>query len=166
MKREIDWTKIFLLIVVLAGGVFAVKDKIQLPTLNVDTNASLVPIPVADTEATNATRSLATARNTNTAAAAVVSDFLAALAWVIENDDNTRNGYNSSNLMLAVERGLESLVALQREVGDIDIGDALNSSLQTIWGDQTRELTIVEAARGLYACAAALQIQSGGVANH
>ena len=60
--------------------------------------------------------------------------------------------------MRNIESGLESLFILQREVGDIDVGPALNKSLQTIWGDETKTITKAVAAEGIYACAWGLQL--------
>jgi len=157
MKQQIDWGKVLLLLIVLIGGGYVAKDKlgIKFPLLTSDT--SKVPIPDPDPECRAAVQPLVAVKSTNPRAAAVLSDFLASYAWVIEHNDQ-RNTYNSSSLMKNIESGLESLFALQAEVGDIDIGDPLNKSLQEIWGDETRVLTKADAARGIYACAWGLQI--------
>lgn len=160
MSRQIDWTKICLLLIVILGGGYAAKEKLGLefPELNLDSPGSAVSIPDPSEELKSAVQPLVTARATNPRAAKVVSDFLASYAFVIENSD-VRDNYNSSALMRNIESGLESLFVLQKEVGDIDIGDALNESLQAIWGDRTKQLTKAEAANGIYACAWGLQVQ-------
>ena len=117
MSRQIDWTKICLLLIVILGGGYAAKEKLGLefPELNLDSPGSAVSIPDPIEELKSAVQPLVTARATNPRAAKVVSDFLASYAFVIENSD-VRDNYNSSALMRNIESGLESLFVLQKEV--------------------------------------------------
>lgn len=154
MRQQVDWAKVALLLVLLGGGGYVAMNKlgIKLPELGGGVADFSIPIPTPDAESKRAVKPLVTARATNPKAAKVVGDFLASYAFVIENNEQ-RNSYNSSDLMRNIESGLESLFILQREVGDIDVSDALNQSLQTIWGDQTKQIDKNEAAKGIYACA-------------
>ncbi len=147
-RRVADWLKVALLLGIAAA---ASRDKlaaIALPVFGVQ----VVSIPIPSDEMQRHVAPLHRARSTNPDAAAVVSDFLAAYAWLLEHDD-TRQGYNSSALARNIESGLESLAAIRAEVGDIDLGPALNESLQAIWGDENRQLTKAEASAGVFACA-------------
>ena len=160
MRQQVDWSKVTLLLVLLVGGGYVAMNKlgIKLPELGGGVAADFsIPIPTPVAESKRAVQPLVTARATNPKAAKVVGDFLASYAFVIENNEQ-RNSYNSSDLMRNIESGLESLFILQREVGDIDVGPALNKSLQTIWGDETKTITKAVAAEGIYACAWGLQL--------
>ena len=159
MNRQVDWGKVFLLIVVIAGIGYAAKSKlgIRLATVRTSQVGVAVKIPEPRDNHRAAVQPLVVAGKTNPAAAAVIRDFLASYAFVLEHDEFNES-YDSSQLMRNIETGLELLVVLQREVGDIDIGPALNKSLQTIWGDETKTITKAVAAEGIYACAWGLQL--------
>ena len=155
MNQQLDWRKIGLLFVAVVGSGYAVTSKLNF-TLPEMPTPSAVPIPTPSANYKSAVQPLVTAKATNLRAAAVVGDFLASYAFILENSE-VHDSYNSSALTHNIEDGLESMFVLQKEVGDVDIGDALNQSLQTIWGDQTRQLTKEEASKGIYACAWALR---------
>lgn len=146
--RRTDWLKVALLVAV---GAVASRDELAAIALPVFSR-SVVSAPVPSMELQQAVSPLVRVRSTNPAAAKVVGDFLAAFAWLLANDDAVHE-YNSSALARNIERGLETMATIRDEVGDIDLGPALNESLQSIWGDETRQLTKDEAVGGVYACA-------------
>ena len=157
MKREVDWMKLCLLCVVIVGTACAATDRLNLSLPSFVPTTRVIEIPEPDSKRKDAVRPLVAVRDTNPQAAEVVSQFLAACAFVVSNNDRL-DVYDSSALMRTIENGLESIVVLQDEVGDIDIGAALNKSLQQLWRDETRQLSTDDAAKGLYACAWALAV--------
>lgn len=147
-RRQLDWLKVGLVLLMVAT---AARDKIASLTLP-SIRPSVVSVPEPSQEMKRSVEPLSRIKSSNPAAAKVVGDFLAAYAWLIENDD-TRTDYDSSSLAVNIERGLESIAAIQTEVGDIDLGPPLNESLVAMWGEENRRLQKDEAANAVFACA-------------
>lgn len=157
MRPQVDWTKVLLLLVVLAGGGYALRDRIELPDLPAWTPVGVVEIPELNAEERQAVSPLAAIRANNPRAAKLLSEYLAASAWIVEHSD--RAHWSSSSIAKSLETGGEHLAAMQAEAGTLPgFSAALNKSLDNLWGDEAAQLTKTKAARGVYACASGLQI--------
>lgn len=151
MNRQIDWTKVVLLALVIAAAGYMAKDSITLPKMAEPPQK--IPAP---TEANReAVQQLAAAKFDNLRASAVLGQFFADFAWLIEHGPKAT--YTTGELELQLNEGGRRLLAMKSEVGESNLAPAINSALDRLWGSESKTIAKDDAARVIYALAWALR---------
>ena len=149
MTNQVDWTKVSVVILLVAGGGYAVKARISVPDWHVGTVSR--PSPAPPPEAKELVGALVLVRGDNPVASTVLASFFADFAWLIAN--GTTDTYLTGTLERQLDNGGRQLLAMKDEVGDSSLSPAINRSLDELWGTTSRKITKQEAAAAIYAVA-------------
>lgn len=150
IKSKIDPVKLLLLVVVLVVGSWAARDNLNFDTAPKQT----IEIQEPASELKTAVQPLVKIKANNPRMAEHTSRFLAAYAWLISHGDIER--LNSEQVSRQLERGATQVYFIEEETLD-GFSDAINNSLDNLWGVENRSLTKDEVAEAIYAAAWALQ---------
>lgn len=150
---HIDWTKVTLIIFLVAGGGYAAKDKVSIPDWNFGTASRSVPQPTP--AAKQAVQPVVFKRGTNPLASKVLGEYFADFAWMVLH--GAPDQYLTGRLERQLDLGGKQLLALKEEVGDSDLSGAINESFDSLWGTTSKQISKQEAASAIYAVAWALR---------
>ena len=151
MNDQVDWTKVTLMIMIVAAGGYSLKDKISLPDWNLGTMSRSIPDPTP--EARQAVQPIVLARGGSPLASKVLGEYFADFAWMVANGETDE--YTTGTLELQLNRGGRQLLTLKEE--ESNLSPAINKSLDALWGSTNRQIGKGEAASAIYAIAWALR---------
>ena len=151
MPDQVDWTKVTLMIMIVATGGYSLKDKISLPDWNLGTVSRSIPAPTP--EARQAVQPIMLARGGSPLASKVLGEYFADFAWMVANGETDE--YTTGTLELQLNRGGRQLLTLKEE--ESNLSPAINKSLDALWGSTNRQIGKGEAASAIYAIAWALR---------
>ena len=151
MPNQVDWTKVTLMIMIVATGGYSLKDKISLPDWNLGTVSRSIPDPTP--EARQAVQPIMLARGGSPLASKVLGEYFADFAWMVANGETDE--YTTGTLELQLNRGGRQLLTLKEE--ESNLSPAINKSLDALWGSTNRQIGKGEAASAIYAIAWALR---------
>ena len=150
---QMDWTKVTLMILIVAAGGYSLKDKISLPDWNLGTVSRSIPDPTP--EARQAVQPIMLARGGSPLASKVLGEYFADFAWMVANGGPEK--YMTGSLERQLDVGGKQLLALKNEDEDSNLSPAINHSLDLLWGKSSRQVSKHEAASAIYAVAWALR---------
>ena len=149
--QQVDWTKVSLLMLVIAGAGYMAKDSVTLPEMAEPPRS----IPAPNAANRQAVQQLEAAKLHNPRAARLLGQFFADFAWLIEHGEKAT--YTTGELELQLNEGGRRLLAMKSEVGESNLSPAINSALNAMWGSSTSQIAKHEASQVIYAMAWAMR---------